>query len=80
MCSPRRLKARPHRPASALINEHLAERGVRATTRHRGRSTHAPDVIGMDESPTRAVRQRTESSIVKMAMLGSHKAENPSTS
>ena len=57
-----------------LIKEHLAERGVgdpRITI------VHAPDVIPMDESPTRAVRQRTESSIVKMVLLGSAKADRP---
>jgi glycerol-3-phosphate acyltransferase PlsX len=59
---------------SALINEQLDERGVRD---HRLEVLDAPDVIPMDESPTRAVRQRTESSIVKMAIAGSHKVDNP---
>jgi len=57
-----------------LIREHLAERGV---SDPRLSIVHAPDIIEMDESPTRAVRQRTESSIVKMSLLGSSKAENP---
>ena len=58
----------------STIREHLAERGVSDA---RLTVEHAPDVIGMDESPTRAVRQRTESSIVRMSVLGSHKSENP---
>lgn len=57
-----------------LIAEHLAERGI---SDPRIAIIHAPDVIPMDEPPTKGVRQRTESSIVKMALLGSHKAENP---
>jgi glycerol-3-phosphate acyltransferase PlsX len=57
-----------------LIREYLGERGV---SDPRVRIEHAPDVIPMDEPPTRGVRQRTESSIVKMALLGSHKSENP---
>ena len=59
---------------SALINEQLDERGVRD---HRLEILDAPDVIPMDESPTKAVRQRTDSSIVKMAVAGSHKVDNP---
>ena len=56
----------------AVIHEHLSERDADAS---RFDVVHAPDVIGMDESPARAVRSKTESSIVKMAVLGSHKAE-----
>ncbi|USN99813.1 MAG: phosphate acyltransferase PlsX [Phycisphaeraceae bacterium] len=55
-----------------VIREHLAERGV---SDPRVTIVHAPEVIPMDEAPTRAVRQRTESSIVKMALLGSSKAD-----
>lgn len=33
------------------------------------------EVIGMDESPVEAVRGKKDSSIVQMALLGSHKAE-----
>ncbi len=58
----------------SLIREHLAERGV---SDPRLTVLHAPDSIPMDEMPTRAVRQRTGSSIVKMALLGSKKADNP---
>ncbi|HHN78249.1 MAG TPA: phosphate acyltransferase PlsX [Phycisphaerales bacterium] len=58
----------------SLIREHLAERGI---SDPRLTVLHAPDSIPMDEAPTRAVRQRTESSIVKMALLGSKKADNP---
>lgn len=57
-----------------LIAEHLAERGI---SDPRVGIIHAPDVIPMDEPPTKGVRQRTESSIVKMALLGSHKTEVP---
>ena len=59
---------------SAMLNEQLDERGVRD---HRIEILDASDVIPMDESPTKAVRQRTESSIVKMAIAGSHKVDNP---
>ncbi len=59
---------------SALINEQLDERGVRD---HRIEVLDAPDVIPMDESPTKAVRQRVDSSIVRMAIAGSHKVDNP---
>lgn len=57
-----------------VIGEHLTERGINDP---RLTVVHAPDAIPMDEPPTRAVRQRTESSIVKMVLLGSHKAEKP---
>lgn len=56
------------------IASHLAERGV---DDDRIRIEHAPDVITMDDQPARAVRSMPESSIVRMAMLGSHKAEDP---
>ena len=59
---------------SALLNEQLDERGVRDP---RIEILDAQDTIPMGESPTKAVRQRTESSIVKMAIAGSHKADNP---
>lgn len=36
---------------------------------------HADDVIAMDESPVEAVKSKTNSSIVRMAILGSSKAE-----
>jgi glycerol-3-phosphate acyltransferase PlsX len=38
---------------------------------------HCPDVIGMDESPVEAVRTKPDSSIVRMARLGSRKSPNP---
>ena len=37
----------------------------------------ASEVIGMDESPVEAVRAKTDSSIVKMALLGSRKSASP---
>jgi len=55
-----------------LIEDVLRERGVTDT---RVVIEHAPDVIGMDESPAKAVRSKPESSIVRLARLGSEKAE-----
>lgn len=55
-----------------LINETLSERGVRDP---RIVIEHAPDVIAMDESPAKAVRGKPDSSIVRLARLGSDKAE-----
>ena len=56
------------------IEEILTERGIRD-----GRLSieHASEVIGMDESPVDAVRSKKDSSIVKMALLGSRKAAVP---
>jgi glycerol-3-phosphate acyltransferase PlsX len=59
---------------AALLNEQLDERGIRDP---RIEILDAQDVIPMGESPTKAVRQRTESSIVKMAIAGSQKSDNP---
>jgi len=56
----------------AAVREHLAERGI---ADERLEVVHAPDTIGMDESPALAVRSKVDSSIVKMAILGSHKAD-----
>lgn len=55
----------------AMIREMLAERGV---SDPRLVIHDAPDAIGMDESPVEAVRTKKDSSIVKMAQLGSAKA------
>jgi glycerol-3-phosphate acyltransferase PlsX len=52
----------------------LAEWGI---TDARLSIVHAPEVIGMHEPPAMAVRSRTESSIVKMSLLGSSKVESP---
>ena len=38
---------------------------------------HAPEVISMDDSPAKAVRSRPNSSIVRMALRGSRKHEDP---
>ncbi len=54
-----------------LIQDYLAERGVRD---ERVEIEHADEVIGMEESPALAVRSKKNSSIVKMALLGSEKA------
>jgi len=54
------------------IREHVSERGIDDP---RIEIAHAPDAIGMDESPAMAVRSKVESSIVKMMILGSQKAE-----
>lgn len=51
-----------------LIREVLADRGVSDA---RLTIEHADDVIGMDESPTKAVRLKPESTLVKMTRLGS---------
>jgi glycerol-3-phosphate acyltransferase PlsX len=56
----------------ALLREMLAERGC---TDGRLEIAHAPEAIGMDEAPVEAVRTKKDSSIVKMALLGSAKAE-----
>jgi glycerol-3-phosphate acyltransferase PlsX len=42
----------------------------------RVRIVHASEVIGMDEHPVDAVRAKRDSSIVKMALLGSHKRDH----
>lgn len=55
-----------------LIEETLRERGVRD---ERLEIVDAPDVIAMHESPTSAVRSKKDSSIVRMARLGSPKAD-----
>lgn len=59
----------------AVIADMAAERGVRD---ERLIIVHAPDLIGMDESPVEAVRGKPESSIVQMSLLGSRrKSANP---
>jgi len=57
-----------------LIEESLTEWGVNDP---RIEIEHAPDMIGMNESPAKAVRAKTNSSIVRMAVLGSRKSERP---
>ncbi|MBX3380417.1 MAG: phosphate acyltransferase PlsX [Phycisphaeraceae bacterium] len=54
-----------------LIQDYLTDRAVHD---ERIEIEHAPDMIGMEESPAKAVRSKKESSIVKMALLGSEKA------
>ncbi|HMN96214.1 MAG TPA: phosphate acyltransferase PlsX [Phycisphaerales bacterium] len=56
-----------------LIDEAIAERGV---SDERLEVHHAPEVIGMDEPPVEAVREKRNSSIVVMAQLASPKAAN----
>lgn len=59
----------------AVIEDIMRERGVRD-----GRIVieHAPESIGMDEPPVEAVRGKPDSSIVRMALLGSSKkTSNP---
>lgn len=53
------------------VEEILFERGVKDD---RIVIEHCTEVIGMDESPVEAVRSKKDSSIVRMALLGSHKA------
>ncbi len=52
----------------SIVEDIIRERGVRDA---RLELVHAESVIGMDESPVEAVRNKPDSSIVKMAMLGS---------
>lgn len=51
-----------------IIEETLEERGVNDP---RVEIEHCDEVIHMDDSPAKAVRQKTDSSIVRMAQLGS---------
>lgn len=57
---------------SEVIRDVLSERRIRDP---RIVIEDAPDQIGMSESPAKAVRSKPNSSIVRMAILGSHKAE-----
>ena len=56
------------------IEAQLKERGVNDP---RIAIEHASEVIDMGDMPARAVRAKQDSSIVRMAMLGSHKIDNP---
>ncbi len=56
------------------IREYLAERRVNDA---RVVIEHTTQVIAMDATPAMAVRSLTDSSIVKMAVRGSHKHEKP---
>ncbi len=55
-----------------VIREYIAEHGIDDP---RLVIEHAPDVIEMHDTPARAVRTLTDSSIVRMAVMGSAKAE-----
>lgn len=57
--------------SSGVIQDYLKER---ALTDPRVVIEHTTQVIEMDESPAKAVRAKADSSIVKMAWLGSQKA------
>jgi glycerol-3-phosphate acyltransferase PlsX len=59
-----------------VIGDYLGERGV---SDPRVVVEHTTQVIEMDESPAKAVRAKTDSSIVKMAWLGSQKATDAGT-
>ena len=54
-----------------LIQDYLQERDI---TDRRVIIEHASQVIAMDESPAKAVRQKPDSSIVKMSWLGSERS------
>ncbi|MDH4203118.1 MAG: phosphate acyltransferase PlsX [Phycisphaerae bacterium] len=54
----------------AIINMHLNRLGA---TTGEFRIFHAPDVIGMDESPVEALRRKKKSSIAIMAHAASHR-------
>ncbi len=58
---------------AGLINEAIAERGIKATQIEVVGTT---EVIGMDESPVDAVRAKKDSSIVIMGRMASPKLEN----
>ena len=59
----------------ATVEDIIREKGVRDD---RLEVVHAESVIGMDESPVEAVRAKVDSSIVKMALMGSQrKSEHP---
>jgi phosphate acyltransferase len=58
--------------ASDIIREVMVERRIRDS---RVVVEHAPDQISMGEPPAKAVRSKPNSSIVRMAMLGSMKAD-----
>jgi phosphate acyltransferase len=55
-----------------VIEDYLKDRGIRDP---RLRIEHSTQVIEMGESAAKAVRSKPDSSIVKMARLGSHKTE-----
>lgn len=55
-----------------IIEDYFSERSIRDP---RIVIEHTTDVIGMDESPAKAVRSKPDSSIVRMSRLGSHKVE-----
>lgn len=57
------------------IHELLEERFGKNRTDSRLRIVPTTEIIGMDESPAKAVRGKPDSSIVRMARLGSHKSE-----
>ncbi|MCI0499387.1 MAG: phosphate acyltransferase PlsX, partial [Planctomycetales bacterium] len=54
----------------AIIKSHLQQRGAAPDT---FRIFHAPDVIGMDESPVEAIRRKPKSSIAIMGHAASHR-------
>lgn len=56
-----------------IIEETLRDRGCKDP---RVEVQHAGEAIGMDESPARAVRAKPDSSLVRMAQLGSKNAAN----
>lgn len=57
-----------------IITQHIASRG---TTDPRVSIERASQVIAMDEKPAQAVRTKRESSIVRLALLGSSKHPKP---
>ena len=58
----------------AIIRELLAEYGC---SDPRLVVEHASEIITMEDTPTKAVRAKKDSSIVKMALRGSHKHDDP---
>lgn len=58
----------------ALMEDMLAERGVRDP---RVILEHTSQIISMEDSPAKAVREKSDSSLVRMTIAGSRKAANP---
>lgn len=57
-----------------VMEEMLADRGVRDP---RVVLEHTTQIIAMEDSPAKAVREKTDSSLVRMTLAGSRKAERP---
>ena len=61
----------------AVISEILSESAPDAERDPRLTIEHAGEVIGMDESPVEAIKAKKDSSIVRMALRGSRRSDDP---